>query len=586
MPTILGGPPPGQGKSKTARRRRRARRQREVNESNSLAKPAMVRREPRRDLAIRPPPKRGYPFIPSGPTNEFDNLRKIVYTSRDRKIRDYLGTLVDPKGAVFENREPRIPDSWPRATATARSVMDIDVPIFYSATHADSGRFFAAIQPFLGSIAAPNQYKIAISDGSFADVHGWKNTDWADKLAYLSNVGGRDPRLDLHYNNLTQTFKGEYRIEDTGVSQPSPKPFPEAATAPYENGSASFMGGLLGNTASIQMLQTGGGVKNRWSVGPGQYQVFFTARATTTFSAGPSMTLHTGNAADFVKDLEVGFLSTDASTAVYSANITVHASVVVQLTADLTSGAYVFPIISFVPISYSGAMQSGTAPFGINPGSYTTSNSGLTQQYRTVSMSVLATFVGSSLTDGGQIACAYVPGNTLNELVYTKSPNNSIGGLQNWESLAQVPGAMNDRLRTGCYAWWSPEDMNDIAFRVPDEYLTATPPGLLVAGQYSLTNPPSVDTTFQGIVRLEVVTNYEIVTESQLLPSTTMCGSVDIIDSVNRIIAEQGAKHAMQNADHKSWLGNFWDGVKQGFGEVVGVAKQVLPIATSLLGAL
>lgn len=530
--------------------------------------------------------RQGYPFVPSGPTNEFDNLRKVVFSSRDRKIRDYLGTLVDPKGAVFQLREPRVPDSWPRPTATARSVMDIDVPIFYSATAPDTGRFFAAVQPFLGSIAAPNQYKIALSDGSFANTHGWDHTDWSNKSAYLTNVGGRDPRIDLHYNNLTQTFKGDYRIEDTGVSQPSPKPFPESATAPYENGSASFVGGLLGNTASVQMLQTGGGVANRWNVGPGQYQVNFTALATATFSAGPNLVLHTGAAADFVKDLEVGRLSTDSTMAVYSANITVHNAVVLQLNAPLASGTYVFPIISFAPISYLGAMQSGTAPFNINDQSYTTSNGGLTQQYRTVSMSVLATFVGASLTDGGQIACAYVPGNTMNELVFTKSPNNSIGGLQYWESLAQVPGAMNDRLKTGCYGWWSPEDTNDIAFRVPDDYLNATPPGILVAGQYSLTNAPGVDTTFKGVVRLEVVTNYEIVTESQLLPSVTMCGSVDIIDSVNKILAESGAKHSMQNANHKSWLGNFWDGVKEGFGDVVGVAKQVLPIATSLLGAL
>lgn len=530
--------------------------------------------------------KQAYPFVPTGPTNEFDNLRQVVMASRDRKIKDYLGTLVDPKGAVFQNREPRIPDSWPRGTATARSVMDLDIPIFYSATSSNTGRFFVAVQPFLGSISSPNQYKVAVSDGSFANVNGWNNTDWSNKNAYLSNVGGRDPRLDLHYNSLTQTFKGDYRIEDGGVSQPAPKPFPESANAPFENGSTSFVGGLLGNTASIQMLNTGPAVANRWNIGPGQYQVMFSCLATATFSAGPNLVLHTGDAADFVKDLEVGRLSTDSTAAFYMANLTVHANITVQLNAPLTSGTYVFPIISFVPISFSGAMQSGTAPYGISSGAYTTSNAGLAQQYRTVSMSVLATFTGASLTDGGQIACAYVPGNTMNELVFTQSPNNSVGGLQNWENLAQVTGAMNDRLKTGCYGWWSPEDTNDIAFRVPDEYLTATPPGLLLAGQYSLTNPPGVDTTFKGVVRVEIVTNYEIVTESQLLPSTVVCGSVDIIDSVNRVLAESGAQHVMQNAQHSSWLGDFWSGFKQGLGDVVGVAQKVLPIAGTIVGML
>lgn len=218
--------------------------------------------------------------------------------------------------------------------------------------------------------------------------------------------------------------------------------------------------------------------------------------------------------------------------------------------------------ISFTPTYYSAAtISEGFST--INELSVPSEDYGMIQAYRTVACSALATYTGPLLTNGGNIAAAYVPGGSVGSNYFTTNPTATQGSFQNWENLAKVPGSYNGEISQGTYVFWTPEDQEDLEFRKPSEALISDdpPPALIISGKY---NPSQALLTDQSVIRLEVVTLYEGVTTSQLLALQNCVGSQHFIDLANLALANQ--PHAMANASHMQWLKDFWGGVKKGIG--------------------
>ncbi len=492
------------------------------------------------------------------PMDEQDRMVATVHSSADRAVREYLKCLMMPKYT-----EAKVPDAWARPTSTCTSKVTYNIPIKLNAADPDSGRFSIAIQPQLGAITSPQAYKVAISE-----VAGlWTDNDWSDTGSYVFTIEGSDPRLDPYFTTLTQPPLGVYSLEN--FTNLTPAPFIVGSTQPYENANTAF---VHYNTPGVQLISNGASGRNRFKLAKGQYAVTMSASTTDTFSADISFSVV---ASTCYIDALTFARSPDNKMARWVGFMTVPAGATIQLHADLTTSgqAYTNANISFIPTFYSPETVAGTGGVGFNANSLPSGNSGIVQEIRTVAMSALATYVGPTLTNGGNIASAYVPGYGSIGAFFTSAPLAQFGSLQNWENLARLPESYNGPIENGTYVWWSPEDMNDLGFETPDAIaqlnVNDREPSLIISGQYS---PGAVTgTSTASVIRLEVVTVYEFVTMSGLWKPLTNVGSQAQIDMVNRALA--GQPHAMANAEHMSWFKDFWGGLKQGLGYVLPPAK-------------
>lgn len=499
--------------------------------------------------------------------------------SKNYQTQQYVGNILDPSGQYLADVCVRkLPDAFNRKTAVVRSVMTFDVPVpFKASSPGDTGRFAIAIQPWLGATTAPGQYKIGITNPNGP----YTIQDWSSGSLYINDLGGVDPRVDRFWVTLTQDTLGVYQLFNASGSV-TPKVFPDSGPQNPETACGSW---FQQNTDDIEMQSTGSGNANTWQLGPGQYSFSYESTTGDNFVAGPTLSVVSANTTDMQKDLNHSVRSPDNKMVALFHLLTVHATVTVQLTSALaTPGAtYTNSVLRFIPCTYSSADQKGTAQIPVNANSIPSSNFGITQQYRTVSMSALLTFTGSDLANAGNVAAAYVPGNTIQSSFYTSSPNPSLGQLQMWENVANIPDAKAFPLKQGAYVWWSPEDIEGMIMKPPDLALQGDPPGIVIAGEYQPNDVPTVDTSYR-VLRLIVATNYEICTNSQLFASEKYIGSQDVLDEANRILGQ--LPHVWENPEHSSFLSDFWSGVKQGFGYVgkaINGVDKILPIIGGLL---
>jgi hypothetical protein len=499
------------------------------------------------------------------PRNEQDRMMRVV-NSGQGPVSEYLATLMFPK-----LHASRVPDSFARPTALVRSIASFSLPVFFDPASLDAGRFSMALQPWIGSTVTPNQYKFGIAN---TEAGNWSGLDWTSPLSYINNVEGSDPRVDPFFTNLTQPNLGDYSLTNLagGVS---PIPFPMAASAPWENGSTSW---FHFDTPGIKMQFTNT-LGNEWLIGPGQYNVQFFASTADTITL-TTFSVVSANTGDAQKDAVAGSQSPDGKRTLYYTKLTVHNTVRMRLTVTTTTpgAALTNATISISPVYFSAATQGGSAPIAVNVNSVPSGNHGVIQQYRTVGMSILVTYTGPLLTNGGTIAGCYVPGTALQENFYSNSPLSSVGGLQNWENLAKVPGSFSGQLKDGIYGWWSPEDVEGYIMKSPDSALLGHPPSLVVSGQYAPGNISVPQTVY--IARVEVNTIYEFMTETTLWPAKQLAGSTQYVDMAQMLLADQA--HFMPNAEHMSWFKDFWGGVKEG----VGYVKKGLEIAMPIISML
>lgn len=166
----------------------------------------------------------------------------------------------------------------------------------------------------------------------------------------------------------------------------------------------------------------------------------------------------------------------------------------------------------------------------------------LYMEYRPVAMSLLVSFVGNELYNGGVIAAKYLSGGeTPGRLNYPT-----------FEELAQVPNAFQGPLKTGAYCYWKPTDPSDVSFREVDyENIAGDLPSLYVVGK--ATDPTNTQ------IRLRYCLCVEAKTTRQILPTLFSRINPDEIAMASQAL--QSLPNCMENPLHLEKIRNFLSGV-------------------------
>jgi hypothetical protein len=174
---------------------------------------------------------------------------------------------------------------------------------------------------------------------------------------------------------------------------------------------------------------------------------------------------------------------------------------------------------------------------------------------RPTSCSIYVTYIGDTLTDGGQIAAAEIAGNGVTGVGLSPTGQD----LSSVAALALQPMAYSGPLRKGSYVYWTPEDSADSFFYSFSQAAAYNYPVLIVAFKST-----QAATT---VVRCTVVVNYEYTTSSRLVTSLPSPICPQLITGAKQVLQSQ--PRAVANDEHGDWWTRVLDGAR-GFFSTIG----------------
>lgn len=199
------------------------------------------------------------------------------------------------------------------------------------------------------------------------------------------------------------------------------------------------------------------------------------------------------------------------------------------------------------------------------------SNTGYVGAIRPTAMSALVTYTGPTLTDGGNIAAALVPGSSIQSNFLTNNPEDP-GTFREWSNLATLTEAEHDgRLSKGAYVTWTQEEDVDFDFLTPEQAQKWLYNAIVVSGTFN----PGGSTVEEGstIARAIIDIQFEIRTEKNLLQKEYCVGSQSCIDMANQM--SLAIPFAMENETHMETF-------KRYFGYVAKAAEMVQAVGSLL----
>jgi len=450
-------------------------------------------------------------FASSG-VNEEDFTMGVDFDALPKHVQ-YAFCMLYPK-----QFQCRIPDGSNKRSALYTSVQVYDVPVVFTGATND-GSFAGAVQPILGNPSDPAQFKFALCKPDLLAVDS-ATTNWNSVSSYSSSIDGVDPRIDQNMDLLLFPNIG-YFGAGQGAGSSATKPF---GTSLLLNPSNGF----------TKVAYDGTTTNGDFILPNGEYIAtvqFLAAAGLTTITVGGSATN--------------SIITTQTSTATnvqgsFLINATPGASNVWFSSAGAAPTA---AAITFVPIARAN-----------QTGSY---NNGLVQKLRPVAMSTLCTSMVPDLVNGGMIAGAVVPGDSLGDAFFS-SNSEAPGPLRSYQTVAQVPGSYNGRFEKGLYMIWTTESPTDRTFKKPSDNNVYNYPTFVFAGNYTPTTPP-VPTTTVPVLRVEIVQVHEYTTINQF-PKTEICiGSQHQVDMALGLLAQ--APKVMPNAEHPAILRKIMAGI-------------------------
>lgn len=469
------------------------------------------------------------------------NPSQVIRTPRmlDTLGSAYHSAIIDPLHYIS-----RIPDSYNKRSGLFRSVSTMMVPL--KSTSGSDFRFSGAVQPIIGSTSVPGSYQVALANVDTAD---WDTTDWSSPGAYLSATNGRDPRIDVNAPYLTQPTDVYYEamcaVTDPTLAQnslPGVGNFFGSDVGPVTIDPRSTTTNLVGFTPNRQV-----------SLPQGNFHITVSATFTVSNAAGltfPKAMI--GNTQGTVIPIDnlapvnsasMGTVVTSTSTYVVS----------VPFTSGIFSPCIVKGAAGTTPLAAGdiSALTTKLTIVSVTPnGMSASTSSGVIEEIRPVAQSVLVTYMGPTLSDGGLIAMAYVEKDFLSSNYFTQNTANPQGQAQRCENLMGVEGAYNGRLSSGAYGWWSPFDGSDSAFRSVGDMNATNYPSIVFSGVFAPTGLTAATTSFT--LRLEVCTTFEFLTKSTAFNMQHPGGSQATIDMVQNSLRQQ--PHCMANGSHSSWI--------------------------------
>lgn len=442
-------------------------------------------------------------------------------------VKAYELALADPL-----RYSSRIPDGYADDTGIFRSVSAFNLPVTFAGTAAtDDGRFSFLVQPIMGSLTSPSQYQIAAVDCS--KLTAWDNTvNFASSNYFLTNSNGSDVRLDpnLRYmaGGLSSYFDCGFTAGTTVSDLINSGPTPDVTnTAAYQT--------VLSGGVSYIILPSGTyevALQASWTSAtaiPTRLGASFTGNLTTATIVNSFSPLNTPNAATAGSSSWIG-----------------------TVTASGTNNQLSFSIVNTDSITPSTTAAQGTTRLIITPTqpsnvSYT--SQGAIESLRPVGMSVLATYVGSTLDDGGQIAIGQYDADYISSNFFSQASPS--GQAQKYENLQRIGHTFTGRLSKGVYCWWRPRSADDSRFRTISQSNANAFPGIICSGQVTRPDGLSAAAT-ESVLRIIVCHSYEFSTSSTAFDVRSCVGSQNHVDTALAKMAHQ--PRAQENPKHLSWI--------------------------------
>lgn len=445
----------------------------------------------------------------------------------------YANMLVCPKNTMC-----RYPDSFNRKTALFRST-NVFYPTLTIDSSVDSGRFSMALQPKLGARNTPANFQLAVVKpsaltGDWSTFRGWDSV-----ATYESGQSGTDPRIDVNENFLTAPNTGYFAAVYSKVNPTTTNGFFEAGSTialdADNNGIAPLFtdpnvitlpfGEFIVTVTATMISGTAGATQYYLaSIAGTTVQVQNSGNNFTPVTAYPTLS----SPETISRSFEVVSTPGGNTLAIGILQGGVQATVIWNNMSTL------------VTISNANFLS-------VNP----TLNSGAIEQLRPVAQSLLVTYMGPELTDGGSIASCYVPPDYLTSNYFNNASDQN-QQAQLFENLMKIEGCYNGRLAKGTYAWWTPYDPSNVAFQTVSQHNAFAFPGIICSGVFTPVGSTIASGVNSTVLRVEVNTVYEFITKSTAFDSAKLIGSQQIIDSVDNLLMEQ--PHCMANGDHLKFI--------------------------------
>lgn len=471
-----------------------------------------------------------------------DFLGNIMNNASSSPSASYAACLANP--AVHQCR---IPDSFARPTALYLSRKIMTLTVGPQVNNGVQGRFAFCSSPILGNIDDPLHYQDAFCDPAFISDLNQSAIDWTSTTPYLNTTQGLnnvDPRIDNNIQTLTQGDFGLYRATTgtTGVSNA----LPFGTAQPTIDSSSN----------NLQVLYSTNLGNSTFKIPQGQYivTVVLTGAAITVLSQVSPTT-----ATDVTASV-IGFNNTATNYWVQYAVTATRQATNLRLAvtgggAGVTSG-----LITIVPTMFDNTAID--------------EDNGFVEKLRPVAMSVLVTYTGTSLQNGGDIAIALVPGDTKSSKFVTNQAEEP-GNLRTWDNIANLNAeTYRGRLENGAYCYWVPESNKDYEFVLPSEMNSQEYPTIVCAGEFM---PGSAIASNTVIGQVIIYRLFEYETVSTLVDKQFYAGGQDYMDGTFRFLSTQ--PRAMENPQHVPWYKRLLSAV----GKVGAFAAKVAPIALSFL---
>jgi hypothetical protein len=437
--------------------------------------------------------------------------------------------------------QSRIPDDDSAMTALLYSKQEYPITVNMN----NGGRFSFAVQPILGNLSSPMQYKIAITNPALTawePALGGPQINWADPASYLQVADGAWTGVDQYQQQMTSPPVFNTVFNSNGGTSPG-NPFGNSILV-NQLSSLPLVGTFTNENPSVFQLPAGSYTINLRISGTG-----LPGGGPTYVFTGPAPTTQ-----------EADQLTSSDGTLTY-VNIIFTSSTPITWSVEITAATTVTAATMTINPAWSGSMTTGFM------------DGGTIVSLRPVAQTLLYTSEIAPINDGGVIAATRVQGNSLLGGFFNTATAQSQKQLQFHEQVYTTPLGKRWKHCNGAFAWWCAQDPSDYEFLPPSKSVLRPYPSLVVSGQ--IQNGSTSSALLCGTV--VVCSLWEFTTNQTNWSQQQFVGGNSEMESVKKILAGEPA--VVKNDAHVGFIKNTWD---KALPYLKAAAPYVIPVAKAI----